>query len=118
MPREPDTIAQRVAWAIEASGRTKTDIGQAIGCTHATLSQWSTGRTDITNARVGLLIGFCAQTHVRMDWLLTGEGAARDSYPPTSPLVLMARDIAARDGELAQTAERVLRALTDITPQP
>jgi transcriptional regulator with XRE-family HTH domain len=116
MPQPLNTIAQRVAWAIAESGRTKTDIAKQIGCTHAALSQWASGRVDIGNSRVNLLRAFCAAVHVRVDWLLTGEGAARDSYPEASALVVIARDIAARDGDLADTAERILRALVDAKP--
>jgi transcriptional regulator with XRE-family HTH domain len=115
MTRPLDTIAQRVAWAIEASGRTKIDIAKAIGCTHAALSQWTSGRMDVTHSRVSLLMGFCRETHVRLEWLLTGDGPARESYPPAQPLVVIAREIAARDGALAEQAERVLRAMAGPT---
>lgn len=74
MGREFLTAAERIAWAIEHSGRNLTELGQAIGCTHATLSQWQNGHTPIERVKVGLLMHFAEETRTSLRWLLYGDG--------------------------------------------
>lgn len=112
MKRDFTSAAERVAWAIERSERTKTDIGQAIGCSHATLSQWATGATDLANVKVHLIVAFADELGISLDWLLTGNGQAVSTYRSSAPpLVLLAQDICEGGGDQAATAERLLRAL-------
>lgn len=109
-----DTPAQRVRWAIEHDGRTLEQIAARMGCRGATLSQWQHGHTDMMNAKIGLVMAFCDQTRVRLEWLLEGKGPARPTYPVTrSSLVSTAQEIVARYPALVPAAERVLRALEE-----
>lgn len=112
---KPDTLltpAQRIAWAIEDSGKTMTALAEEVGCSHATLSQWANARTEAENIKAALLQRFADATGVEVRWLLTGEGVVRNSYTTNySSLVLLAREVAEQDGLLAAQAERVLRAM-------
>lgn len=109
---QPLTAAQRIAWAIESSGKTQTAIAAEIGCSHAALSMWASAHTEADNIKAGLLQRFADATKVELRWLLTGEGPSRSAYSSNfSPLVLLAREVARADDELARQAERVLRAM-------
>lgn len=105
--------AARVRWAIRNSGRTLQDIAAAIGCSHATLSQWQTGVATIDHVKAGLLLRFAQETGTSLNWLLTGHGPAVTVYPSLadSEVVSVAREIAADYPELADTATRLLGAL-------
>lgn len=110
--RELGTEAARVRWAIEQSGRTLVQLAVDVGCTHATLSQWQTGSTSLTSAKVGLVLAFCRATSVNMQWLLTGDGPAVSSYKlPEPDLVTEAKYLVRERPELVDSAYRVLRAL-------
>lgn len=81
--RELTTPNERVAWAIEkmkASGVGLEELALKVGCTHATLSQWQTGQTNIENAKVGLVDAFCKATGVSLEWLLHGGPVRIESY--------------------------------------
>lgn len=109
--QHPLTASQRIAWAISESGKTLVAIAAEIGCSHAALSQWSTGKTEAENIKAGLLNRFADATHVEMRWLLTGQGPVRTSYPRATPLLLLVREVDELGDEASQQAERVLRAL-------
>ena len=47
--------AERIAWAIERSGKTLHQLADEIGCSHAALSQWQNGETSAANIKAGLL---------------------------------------------------------------
>jgi transcriptional regulator with XRE-family HTH domain len=84
MPVERDltNANARVAWAIEKvreSGIGLEALAEKIGSTHSTLSLWQTGKTNIENAKVGLLVKFCEATGVSLRWILTGEGPRTDT---------------------------------------
>jgi transcriptional regulator with XRE-family HTH domain len=112
MEEGPLTPGERVAWAIERSGKTLGTLAAKIGCTHATLSQWQTGNTDLGNAKVRLLMAFCEETGVNASWLLTGQGPAIDHYSRAAhPLVLKAAEMVRDHAELTDTAGRLLDAL-------
>ena len=81
--RELTTPRDRVAWAIEQmkmNGVGLEELAHQVGCTHATLSQWQTGQTNIENAKVGLVDAFCRATGVAMHWLLHGGAVRVDAY--------------------------------------
>lgn len=118
MTLPPDTPARRVQWAIERSGRSLKDIGDAIGCSHAALSQWATGSTDLANAKTRLVLAFAQEMGINVQWPLTGEGPAVSSYGHSSALELLARELTATDPLAAATAERVLRALMPAEDKP
>ena len=110
--RDLQTSAERVKWAIETSGKKLTQIAEAIGCTHATLSLWQNNKTDMSQAKVGLLIAFCREVNVNLQWLMTGDEPVRDRYAPAEhPLVNEARHIVQEAPALADQAYRVLLAL-------
>jgi len=115
MPREPISPAERIRWSIEQSEQRLETIAAEIGCTHSALSQWQTGKTNIANVKVGLLLDFCKFTGANISWLLTGDGPRLSTYGrPMSeaPLVAMARHIVQdRSPDTADTAYRVLPAL-------
>lgn len=92
-------------------------LAEKIGCTHATLSQWQTGTTNLSNVKVGLLLAFCEQTGTNLQWLLTGEGPAINAYGREAhPLILKAAELVVSHPELAETAGRLLDALEHPTP--
>ena len=113
MIREPLTPGERVAWAIDRSGKTLGDLAVKIGCTHATLSQWQNGHTELGNTKVRLLHAFCAETGTNSEWVLNGLGPAINSYSRQAhPLVLSAQEFVENHAELAETAQRLMAALT------
>jgi transcriptional regulator with XRE-family HTH domain len=120
MPRIAHSPAQRVRIAIEVSGLKLEHIANEIGCTHATLSQWQTGTTNMANVKVGLLLEFCRVTRADVGWLLTGDGDPPDRHSPRiadAPLIVAARHIVQDHGpEVAATAYRVLAAMRLIEP--
>lgn len=104
--------ANRARWAIEHSGKTLEAIAALIGCTHATLSQWQTGTTDLMRSKAGLVTAFARVVNVNVQWLLTGDGAVRSNYASTEhPLITEARHIVQEAPALAEQAYRVLVAL-------
>jgi transcriptional regulator with XRE-family HTH domain len=119
MQREFTSIGERIKWAIEQTGQNLTTIGEAIGCSHATLSQWQTGKTDMTNAKLGLVVAFCDYVGINLQWLLTGDGPVREKYASLDhPLVVEALHIAADLPHLADQACRVLVAMEPPPPTP
>lgn len=115
MLREPTSPSERVRWAIDQSGRKLEDIAAAIDCTHSALSQWQTGKTNLYNVKVGLLLAFCRETGANIQWLLTGDGPRLVSFarsPEEPPLVTQARHIVQDlTPDVAATAYRLLAAL-------
>jgi transcriptional regulator with XRE-family HTH domain len=120
MTREPLSPADRIRWAIDQSGLGLERIADEIGCTHSALSQWQTGKTNVANVKVGLLMAFCQVTGANITWLLTGDGPRLLTYSKgttEAPLMAMARHIVQDlSPEVAATAYRVLTAL-DSKPQ-
>jgi transcriptional regulator with XRE-family HTH domain len=110
--RELLTPAQRIAWAIAHSGKTLVQIAEEIGCSHAALSQWATGKTVAEHIKAGLLQRFADAVAVEIRWLLTGDGPARTHYPAHhQSFIAVAREIDEMEGPLPSQAERLLRAL-------
>lgn len=112
MQRDFTSISERIKWSIEQSGLTLELIGSAIGCSHVTLSLWQTGVTDMSRAKIGLVVAFCDCVNVNLQWLLTGDGPVREKYAAVNhPLVAEALHIAADYPHLAEQARRVLVAI-------
>lgn len=120
MARELSTPAERIRWAIAHSGHRLVDVAQAVGCSHAALSQWQTGATTVENIKVGLLMRFCHVTGASLPWLLSGDGPRLARYAAAqidSPLVATAVHIAREEPpETARMAERLLQALVPAAP--
>ncbi len=75
-----DTINERIAQCINASGLTKTAFAQKIGLTQAYVSALSIGRklpSDRTIADI------CREFHISETWLRTGEGEMSSNSPET-----------------------------------
>lgn len=114
MDRELADPGKRVEWAITHCKRTAKDIATEMGVSHAVLSQWKGGKTNLHNAKVCHVLKFCQVTGIRIDWLLTGDGErlAQPQRSDEPDLVAQARHIMHDlSPELAATAYRLLAAL-------
>jgi transcriptional regulator with XRE-family HTH domain len=80
LPDDLDTPAKRIAYAIEKSEKTLEQLAEEIGCSHAALSQWQTGATNVANIKAGLLLAFSEKTGIDVRWLLTGDGPRVSRY--------------------------------------
>jgi len=110
--KTPLTAAQRIAWAMENSGKTMTALAETVGCSHAALSQWASAVTEAENIKAGLLQRFADATCCELRWLLTGEGPVRSKYiAAAASLLMLAQEAATADDQTQRTAERVLRAI-------
>lgn len=115
MSREPSSEARRVTWAKEHSGRTWEQLAEAIGCSHAALSLWGSGKTSLANAKVHLVLQFARETGVNLQWLLTGDGPAIIAYPKGEhAIVELARLIADERPGLADAGYQLLRTLSQV----
>ena len=77
--KHPGTPAERVAYAIENSGKTMEHLAAEMGCTHATLSQWKTGATNVLNAKAQLLTTQRDLWRARYDVVFSGLKLRRGS---------------------------------------
>lgn len=116
MEREPSTPSDRIRWAIDQTDFGLESIAAKIGCSHAALSFWQTGKTNLHNVKVGLLMEFCKVTGTNLQWLLTGDGPRLTHYPRAdafeAPLISAARRIVQdMSPAMAETAYRLLAAL-------
>ena len=87
-----DTPNERVAWAVDKvkrDGVVLEALAERMGCSHATLSQWQTGATNIDNVKVGLLTKFCDATDVSLRWILTGDGPRIDAYSSSASAAVL-----------------------------
>ena len=112
--RDSTNPGERVAWAIDHSGRTAKALAEEMGVSHATLSQWRHAETTLFNAKVGNVARFCELTKVNMQWLLTGDGPREivSSYAQEPDLVTQARHfVHDLPPSMAATAYRLLAAL-------
>lgn len=105
----PKTPSDRVAYAIEHSGKTLEEIAEKLGCTHATLSQWQTGMTNVANAKAGLLYKFAELTGTDVRWILTGQGPAISRYTLTSELTRLGAALRAMERKAPQQVETIVR---------
>jgi transcriptional regulator with XRE-family HTH domain len=103
------TPHERVAHAIEQSGKTLEQLAAAIGCSHAALSQWQTGATNVLNIKAGLLQSFAEQTGTDVRWLLTGSGPMISRYILRDEMQRIAVALHAMERETPQQIETVVR---------
>jgi len=105
------TAAQRIRWAKDHSQKTWQQLGAETGCTHAALVMWATGKSDVLNGKVSLVVAYARAAGVNLHWLLTGEGE-RLTPPQRAEhrLVQEARRIASERPAMAEGACRVLLA--------
>lgn len=100
--RELTTPRDRVTWAIEqmkSNGMSLEDLAGAVGCTHATLSQWQSGQTNIENAKVGLVDSFCKITGISVQWLLHGGAVRVDSYTSSDRVAHLTQKLVVMEAE-------------------
>lgn len=120
-PLKPATPAERVAWAIERSGKTLTALAQEIGCSHAALSQWQNGHTPLETVKSGLLHAFAERTGVDVRWLLTGQGPAVSRYVMRSEverITVALQVMESRAPQQVETIVRMVEAAAQSTQQP
>src|SRR5574337_568541 len=108
-PPEPATAAERIAWAIERSGKTLRDLAAKVGCSHAALSQWQTGRVDVSKLKAGYLQAFADETGVDVRWILTGEGPVISRYLLRPEIERVAAALQAMERTAPQQVETVVR---------
>lgn len=107
--RPLETAAARIGYAIEKSGLTLEVLAEAIGCSHAALSQWRSGTTNAANIKAGLLNAFAERTATDVRWLLTGEGVAVSRYILTDELARAAVSLAAMERQSHEQVEIVVQ---------
>lgn len=111
----------RIRRAIELSGKTLTELAHEVGCTHAALSQWQSGRTDISGIKAGLLQKFAEATNTDVRWLLTGQGPVVSRYMRTNELERVASALRVMERTAPLQIETVVRmveaAAKEATPQ-
>lgn len=117
------TARGRIAFAIDASGKTLQTLALQIGCTHATLSQWQRGHTDPDSIKAGLLQAFSDATGFDVRWLLTGRGPRVSRYVLTAELDRVSRALTAMERTNPQQVETVVRMVeaaagTLLPPEP
>lgn len=105
----PKTPAERVALAIQRSGKTLEQLAEALGCTHAMLSQWQTGGTNVANAKADLLYRFAEQTGTDVRWILTGRGPVISRYMLSSEMNRISTAIKAMEQREPRLVEHVVR---------
>lgn len=117
--RELTTPHARVAWAIDQvklNGVTLEQLAVKIGCTHATLSQWQTGATQIENAKSGLLDAFAKETGVSLQWILHGGPVRVDRYSTSDRVADLAQKLKAleeRDPEALDVVGKMINAAAE-----
>jgi len=111
----------RIRRAIEASGKTLTELALEVGCSHAALSQWQSGRTDISGIKAGLLQKFAEATNTDVRWLLTGQGPVVSRYMRTREMERVATALRVMERTAPLQIETVVRmveaAANEATPQ-
>lgn len=108
-PKSLTSPAERIAWAIERSGKTLHQLADEIGCSHAALSQWQTGETIALNIKAGLLQAFADRTGTDVRWLLTGDGPIVSRYVLRSEMQRISTALDAMERSAPQQVETVIR---------
>lgn len=101
--------AERIAWAIERSGKTLHQLADEIGCSHAALSQWQNGETNAANIKAGLLQSFADKTGTDVRWLLSGTGPIVSRYVLRSEMQRISSALDAMERKAPQQVETVVR---------
>jgi transcriptional regulator with XRE-family HTH domain len=86
------SLAERIAWAVERSGKTLERLAEEVGCSHAAISQWQTGKTK--QIQSDLLLRFADATGVELRWLLTQQGPQISRYVITEAMDRVAEALA------------------------
>ena len=108
-PDDLDTPAKRIAHAIERSGKTLEQLAEEVGCSHAALSQWQTGSTNVANIKAGLLLAFSERTGADVRWLLTGKGPRVSRYMLQSEMQRIATALQVMEQSAPLQIETVVR---------
>jgi transcriptional regulator with XRE-family HTH domain len=108
-----NTPAERIAWAIDRSGKTLEQLAAEVGCSHAALSQWQTGATAAVNIKAGLLQAFADKTGTDVRWLLSGQGPVVSRYVLTSELQRVGLALVAMERHAPQQVETVVRMIEE-----
>lgn len=119
--RELTTPTERVAWAIsqvKLNGVTLEQLAEAIGCSHATLSQWQTGETRIENVKAHLLDAFARETGVALQWILRGGDVRVDSYSTSDRVAGLTRKLMAMEKKDPTALEIVGKMIDAAGPPP
>lgn len=87
---DPSGRHQRVALAIEHSGKSKSLIAKNCGVSPAAVSQWTSGET--ASIRPENLFALASETGVSAKWIATGEGAPEPYTPGTNVFAWEAPD--------------------------
>lgn len=103
------TPAERIAFAIERSGMTLVSIAAKIGCSHAALSQWQSGKTDATHIKAGLLQAFADATNTDVRWLLTGKGPVVSRYVLTAEMSRLSEALAVMERSAPAQVETIVQ---------
>jgi transcriptional regulator with XRE-family HTH domain len=105
------TPAERIAFAIHRSGKKLEALAAAIGCSHAALSQWQTGATNVQNIKAGLLQAFADQTGVDVRWILSGEGPVASRYLMSHEMERVATALSALESTSPDQIETIIRMI-------
>jgi transcriptional regulator with XRE-family HTH domain len=123
MPQQRDlmTSQDRLAWAVqqlELRGLSLAAVGDAIGCTHVTLSHWKNSKTTVENIKVGLLSAFCEHTGVSLHWILTGDGERFERYFSSELVAGLVNKLVALEREAPATLSVVARMVDAAVVKP
>jgi transcriptional regulator with XRE-family HTH domain len=107
--RDLDTPADRIAFAIERSEMTLETLAAKIGCSHAALSQWRSGKTDASHIKAGLLQAFADATNTDVRWLLTGKGPVVSRYMLTAEMTRLGSALAVMERTAPSQVETIVK---------
>lgn len=105
------SLAERIAYAVDQSGKSLERLASEVGCTHVAISNWQTGKTQ--EIKASLLLAFADATGFELRWLLTGKGPVRSRYGLTESMdrVMDAMALLAREEPLQlETIVRMVEA--------
>jgi transcriptional regulator with XRE-family HTH domain len=107
--RDLDTPALRIAFAIERSEMTLEGLAAKIGCSHAAISQWRSGKTDASHIKAGLLQAFADATNTDVRWLLTGKGPVVSRYVLTAEMSRLGSALAVMERTAPSQVETIVK---------
>lgn len=79
---EPQGRHERIALAIEHSGKSKSAIARACGVSPSAVTQWITGET--ASMKPENLFALATETGISAKWIATGEGPPEPYTPSTN----------------------------------
>jgi transcriptional regulator with XRE-family HTH domain len=104
-----DTPAERISFAIERSEMTLEALAAKIGCSHAALSQWRSGKTEASHIKAGLLQAFADATTTDVRWLLTGKGPVVSRYVLTAEMSRLGNALAVMERSAPSQVETIVK---------